>query len=47
MSRSERILAIYAVFFLIVFSLFLTGCSPCESAYVVGCAPFPTSAPRQ
>ena len=25
----------------------LTACSPCPAVYAVGCAPFPTAAPRQ
>ena len=27
--------------------ILLTAYSPCQSAYVIGCSPFPDAAPRQ
>lgn len=45
--RVHNLLTTLALCSLAALVILLTGCSPCPAIYAVGCAPFPTAAPRQ
>jgi hypothetical protein len=42
-----KVMKWFSAFLFIAFLLFISGCTPCGSAYVIGCADFPSAAPRQ